>query len=57
MVGSGDCGGMAARVVELLENDALRRRIVEGGLQKVQAFSMDTMVRNYEKLYGSVLVS
>lgn len=57
MISSGDCCAMAARVVELLENDVLRHRIVEGGLQKVQTFSMDTMVRTYEKLYKNMLVS
>lgn len=55
MVNNGDVKGMSGRVVEVLGNEALRRRLVSGGLEKIQNFSMDTMVKNYENLYTSVL--
>lgn len=54
-VSSGDAGAMAARVVEILEDEALQHQFVEEGWKKVQSFSMGSMVMNYEKLYEGVL--
>lgn len=54
-VSGGDSGAMAARVVEILEDEALQYKFVKEGLKKVQSFSMGAMVMNYEKLYESIL--
>jgi len=57
MVSTGDRIGMAERVVNVLQDDELKRRFVESGLRKVEAFGMDAMVKKFEDLYARVLAS
>lgn len=57
MVNKGDRIRMAERVVNVFQDNELKRRFVENGLRKVEAFSMDAMVKKYEELYARVLAS
>jgi len=56
-VQSGDRAEMAKRVIQILQNDKLKKQFIEKGLQKVQAFCMDAMVKGYEDLYERVFSS
>jgi len=46
-----DVEGMAARVVQLLRDPELRRKMGEEGRKRVQEFDIDEMVRKQEKFY------
>jgi len=52
---AGDVAGLAGRLIELLNDPARRTELSSGAMNRVrEAFSLDSMVRGYEQLYGSV---
>jgi N-acetyl-alpha-D-glucosaminyl L-malate synthase BshA len=52
----GDVEGMAARSIEILRDDELRRRMGNAGRERAeQLFSADKLVTQYEKYYERVL--
>lgn len=55
LVPSGDYAGAAARIVSLLADPALARRMGAAGRERVGAFDADLMVRAQEALYERLL--
>jgi len=55
LVEPGDYPAAAARIVELLEDPALARRLGAAGRERVGEFDADTMVRRQEALYERLL--
>ena len=56
LVPPGDIGSLAATVVSLLEDRALREQMGRNGKARAQErFSLDASVRQMEQLYGEVL--
>lgn len=51
LVPEGDTAALAARVVELIEDAALRRRFVEAGRHGLEEWDREEMVRRQERLY------
>lgn len=52
MVEPGDVDALAARLVQLLEDDALARRMGEAARRKVEStFSSDAVLPRVERLY------
>ena len=55
MVDEGDEEGFAARVLEILGDDALRARLQEGAKATARSLSLPRTVRRVERLYQHVL--
>jgi len=47
----GDCDGLAARIVDLIRDDALHRDLARRAPQGLDEFDIDAMVRRQEELY------
>jgi phosphatidyl-myo-inositol alpha-mannosyltransferase len=54
LVPPGDPAALAAALVRVLEDGALRRRLVEAGDARANEFSMDRLAERYLDLYASV---
>ena len=54
LVSPGDCPAIAARVIELLLDEEMRKRMGEAGFSMVKAWDQDEMVRQIEELYLQV---
>jgi glycosyltransferase involved in cell wall biosynthesis len=55
VVPTGDEEKLGDRILELLQDEALRRRMGLKGRERVQAFDVHRMVEQYKKLYRQVL--
>jgi glycosyltransferase involved in cell wall biosynthesis len=56
LVPAGDTGALAARILQLLRNPALRDRFAERGRRRVlEEFALETTVHQYEALYEHAL--
>jgi glycosyltransferase involved in cell wall biosynthesis len=54
----GDGAGLAAAILKLLEDSALRRRLAREGRRRAEAlFSAERHAREIERIYMEVLVS
>jgi glycosyltransferase involved in cell wall biosynthesis len=51
LVAPDDIAGMAARVAEILGDDALRSRLSAGAASGLEEFGREAMVRHQEQLY------
>jgi glycosyltransferase involved in cell wall biosynthesis len=51
----GDVDGMARRVIELLRDEPLRRRLGEAARARVEPWDIDEMVRRQERLYEALM--
>ncbi len=54
LVPEGDVAAMAARVIELVENPALRQRLAAAAGDHLDEFDRDRMVREQERLYAEL---
>jgi len=55
LVEKGCIDEFASAIIELIENESLREKISHNAKDEVQKFSLTNMVREYEKLYMSLL--
>jgi glycosyltransferase involved in cell wall biosynthesis len=55
LVQPGDVAGAADKVIRLLRDPALRRKMGEEGRRRVAEFDIDLMVRRQEELYEQLL--
>ncbi len=52
---AGDGADLAKKVLDLLDDGSLRERIIQGGLERAQSFSLSAMQADLEKAYYSVI--
>jgi len=50
----GNTGELAGRLIEVLTNEELRKRLESGGLAWAEKFSWDDAARKFEKLLGEI---
>jgi glycosyltransferase involved in cell wall biosynthesis len=55
LVSTGDSGALAERLEQLLADTELREQMGEGGLERVERFSVGTMVGELDQLYQELL--
>lgn len=54
IVPPGDPVALASAIRRLLDDEALRKRLIEKGLEGLEIYSPESMVNEYERLYGDL---